>query len=107
MMRYEKLIVYQVSIEFLGLSFKIIEQLPRGYSELADQLKRASMRIPLNIAEGGPANVQRPIAANILISLVAVPWSVAPFSMFAPSCHWQKVSPSPRESNSLSEWWQC
>ena len=53
-MSYEKLIVYQVSIsiEFLGLSFQIIEQLPRGYSELADQLKRASMRIPLNIAEG-------------------------------------------------------
>jgi four helix bundle protein len=52
MMSYEKLIVYQLSIEFLGLSFQLIEALPRGYSELADQLKRASMRIPLTIAEG-------------------------------------------------------
>jgi four helix bundle protein len=52
MMSYEKMIVYQLAIEFLGIAFQIIEQLPRGYSELADQLKRASLRNPLNIAEG-------------------------------------------------------
>ena len=52
MMSYEKLVVYQLSIEFLGVAFQVIEQLPRGYSELADQLKRASLRNPLNIAEG-------------------------------------------------------
>lgn len=51
-MSYEKLVVYQLSIEFLGVAFQVIEQLPRGYSELADQLKRASLRNPLNIAEG-------------------------------------------------------
>jgi four helix bundle protein len=52
MMSYEKMIVYQLSIEFLGIAFQIIEQLPRGYAELVDQLKRASMRIPLTVAEG-------------------------------------------------------
>ena len=52
MMSYEKMIVYQLSIEFLGVAFQIIEQLPRGYAELVDQLKRASMRIPLTVAEG-------------------------------------------------------
>lgn len=52
MMSYERMIVYQFSIEFLGIAFQIIENLPRGYAELSDQVKRASMRIPLNIAEG-------------------------------------------------------
>ena len=51
-MSYEKMIVYQLSIEFWGIAFQIIEQLPRGYAELVDQLKRASMRIPLTVAEG-------------------------------------------------------
>ena len=49
---HEKLDVYQCSIEFLALSVQIIETLPRGNSALADQLKRASWSIPLNIAEG-------------------------------------------------------
>ncbi len=52
MLDHEKLDVYQCSIEFLALSVQIIETLPRGNSALADQLKRASWSIPLNIAEG-------------------------------------------------------
>ena len=49
---HEKLDVYQCSIEFLALSVQVIETLPKGYSALVDQLKRASWSIPLNIAEG-------------------------------------------------------
>ena len=52
MLDHEKLDVYQVSIEFLSVAFQIISQLPQGYSFLSDQLKRASLSIPLNIAEG-------------------------------------------------------
>ena len=52
MMSYEKLDVYQCSIQFLGLATRIIETMPRGYSLLTDQLKRASLGIPLQIAEG-------------------------------------------------------
>ena len=37
---------------FAALSFKIIETLPRGNAELSDQLRRASISVPLNIAEG-------------------------------------------------------
>ncbi len=44
--------VYQLAIEFLGLANEIAENLPRGYSELRDQLKRASLSIVLNVAEG-------------------------------------------------------
>ena len=48
---HEKLDVYQCSIEFLGIAQSMIQRLPQGYSKLADQLHRASLSIPLNIAE--------------------------------------------------------
>ena len=51
-LHHEKLDVYQVSTEFLGFAFEIIKNMPSGYSFLSDQLKRASLSIPLNIAEG-------------------------------------------------------
>lgn len=49
---YENLDVYQCAIEFLRLAMHVLGRLPRGESELRSQLKRASMSIPLNIAEG-------------------------------------------------------
>jgi len=49
---YENLDVYRCSIEFLRLAMGVLAGLPRGESELRSQLKRASMSIPLNIAEG-------------------------------------------------------
>jgi len=49
---HEKLTVYQVAIEFVILSDEIIEHLPRGRAYLSDQLQRAALSIPLNIAEG-------------------------------------------------------
>ncbi len=49
---HEKLNVYQVAIEFVLLADEVIEHLPRGRSYLSDQLQRAALSIPLNIAEG-------------------------------------------------------
>ena len=49
---HEKLTVYQVAIEFVILADKVIEHLPRGRAYLSDQLQRAALSIPLNIAEG-------------------------------------------------------
>ena len=51
-LHHEKLDVYVASINFLTLASKLIEKYPRGNSSIADQLKRASLSIPLNIAEG-------------------------------------------------------
>ena len=48
---YEKLDVYQCSIQFLAITEKISSSLPKGNSSLLDQLKRASLSIILNIAE--------------------------------------------------------
>ena len=44
--------LYQLAREFLRIAHQIADQLPRGYSELKDQLKRASLSILLNAAEG-------------------------------------------------------
>jgi four helix bundle protein len=49
---HEKLTVYQAAIEFVILADDIIEHLPRGRAYLSDQLQRAALSIPLNIAEG-------------------------------------------------------
>ena len=51
LLAHECLDVYQRSIEFLVLVAPILETLPRGNAALADQLRRASISIPLNIAE--------------------------------------------------------
>lgn len=51
MLAHEKLDVYRCAIEFLALACKVLEALPRGHADLADQLRRAAMSIPLNIAE--------------------------------------------------------
>jgi four helix bundle protein len=48
---HENLDVYRCSIELLALTTRVGAALPRGEGELRDQLKRAAMSIPLNIAE--------------------------------------------------------
>jgi four helix bundle protein len=52
LLSHEKLDVYQYSIELLSLLTKIAHQLPHGQAYIADQLKRAAISIPLNVAEG-------------------------------------------------------
>jgi four helix bundle protein len=60
---FEKLDVYQRSVEFLALAWHLGDALPRGQSGLAEQLRRAALSVPLNIAEGtgriGEADVSR------------------------------------------------
>jgi four helix bundle protein len=49
---HENLDVYQCSVKFLAFSAKIANQIPKDYSSLSNQLRRASTSISLNIAEG-------------------------------------------------------
>ncbi len=48
---HEKLTVYQRSIQFVSWSSSLVVNLPKQ-APLRDQLERASISIPLNIAEG-------------------------------------------------------
>ncbi len=50
MLSFQKLDVYQRSIEFLAFVHRL--QLPKGHAELADQLRRSAQSTPQNIAEG-------------------------------------------------------
>ena len=61
MLSYEKLDVYQAAIQFLAIATAILDALPKGHAGLADQLRRASISIPLNIAEssGKPSRADR------------------------------------------------
>jgi len=52
MLDHERLDAYQCALQFAALAFQILENLPRGHGELCDQLRRATISIPLNIAEG-------------------------------------------------------
>jgi four helix bundle protein len=49
---YEKLDVYQCSMEFLAAASQLNDTLPKGFVHIGDQLRRASLSVPLNIAEG-------------------------------------------------------
>lgn len=49
---FEKLLVYQKSLDFADQVCSATEQFSRGYCFLADQLNRAALSIFANIAEG-------------------------------------------------------
>ncbi len=48
---FEKLKVYRKALAFSGIALQIVRNV-RGQQALADQLARAALSVPLNIAEG-------------------------------------------------------
>ena len=49
---HERFKAYQLSLQFLDSSVRLVELLPPGTADLKDQLRRAAVSISLNIAEG-------------------------------------------------------
>jgi four helix bundle protein len=49
---FEKLVVYQKTIDFSDRICQLTQTFPRGYYFLTDQLNRAALSIATNIAEG-------------------------------------------------------
>ncbi len=52
MLSFQRLDVYQRAIEFLALVYDVVDGLPRGHADRADQLTRAAESVVRNIAEG-------------------------------------------------------
>jgi four helix bundle protein len=52
MFGFQRLDVYRCAVTFLGKAAALAERVPRGHASLADQLRRAALSVPLNIAEG-------------------------------------------------------
>ena len=51
-MNFRELEVCQFAVQLLPLAAQVADVLPQRHASLADQLRRASLSIPLNIAEG-------------------------------------------------------
>jgi four helix bundle protein len=52
MFGFQRLDAYRAASEFLAAAYKLTDETTRGHGDLADQLRRAALSIPLNIAEG-------------------------------------------------------
>jgi four helix bundle protein len=52
MFGFQRLDAYQCAVQFLALSVRLEKCLPAGYGNLCDQLRRAALSVPLNVAEG-------------------------------------------------------
>lgn len=52
MLSFQKLDVYQRSIEFLVYARRLLVRIPKGHGDLVDQLRRSAQSIPQNVAEG-------------------------------------------------------
>jgi len=52
MFGFQRLDAYRAATEFLGVTSKLVAKVPKGHGDLVDQLRRGSLSIPLNIAEG-------------------------------------------------------
>ena len=61
---FEKLLVYQKSLDLADQICVLTESFPRGYGFLSDQLNRASLSIAANIAEGN-GSFTKPDRRNI------------------------------------------
>ena len=52
MFGFQRLDAYKAAVGFLGLACKLVSKIPRGNADLSEQLRRAALSVPLNIAEG-------------------------------------------------------
>jgi four helix bundle protein len=56
MLSFQKLDVYRCSVDLLALVATLPKRVPRGFSSLSEQLRRAALSVPLNIAEAAGRN---------------------------------------------------
>jgi len=52
MFGFQRLDAYKAAARFLGVASNLVTKIPRGNAALSDQLRRAALSVPLNIAEG-------------------------------------------------------
>jgi len=78
-LNHEKLDAYRAAIDMLALAHQVVGRIPRGHGPMAEQLRRASLSIPLNIS-GGMASVRLLIELAFMTLRVDQPMSAAHWS---------------------------
>ncbi len=68
MLSFQRLDVYRCAIDFLALATRAGAEIPRGYGSLGDQLRRAAISVPLNIAEGAGRTSEADAARHYAIA---------------------------------------
>ena len=68
MLSFQRLDVYKCAIQFLALSTRLLAGVPRGNGPLADQLRRAALSVPLNIAEAAGRTTDADVARHYAIA---------------------------------------
>ena len=75
--RYRSLRVYQEAIAFHRLIVKRTKQFPREFEYLKNQVRRSSLSVVLNIAEGSAKNSDKDFNRYLVISLGSINESMA------------------------------
>jgi four helix bundle protein len=65
---FQRLDVYKCAIQFLALSTRLLARVPRGHGPLTDQLRRAALSVPLNIAEAAGRTSEADVARHYAIA---------------------------------------
>src|SRR5688572_29813574 len=52
MFGFQNLDAYRCAVRFLAATARLLAAVPRGHATLTDQLRRAALSVPLNVAEG-------------------------------------------------------
>jgi four helix bundle protein len=68
MLSFQKLDVYQRSIEFLVFARRLLQRIPKGHGDLVDQLRRSAQSVPQNVAEGAGKSTRADKAKHYTIA---------------------------------------
>jgi four helix bundle protein len=73
MFKFQTLVVWQRAMELAEILFQIADSLPQKYQySFADQLRRAALSVPSNIAEGNGRGTKKDSSHFYMISLGSV-----------------------------------
>jgi four helix bundle protein len=68
MLSFQKLDLYRCAIELLAFSASVHGRMPKGFSSVAEQLRRAALSVPLNIAEAAGRTTEADAARHYAIA---------------------------------------
>ena len=106
MLSFQRLDVYRCALEFVAIATQISEKVPRGHAELKDQLRRAAISVPLNIAEGAGRVSKADGARHYAIARGSAMECAAVLDVVR-ALRAGSESSTTKRCSCLCGWWQC